>query len=166
VKTSTTGPREEPELEIRERPPPTWNVDDGPPEGAEAEGPGASTINVKTSMIGPREVPEGAPTINVKTSTTGPREVLEPKVRKSPPSKWKRRRRAPRRCRSWRSERAHHQCENVDGEPPGGAWAEGPGAPTINVKTSTTGLREVLEIRERSACGARPSVRAVQMLKE
>jgi hypothetical protein len=59
--------------------------------------------------------------------------------------------------------RAHHQREDVDGGPPGGAGAEGPRAPTINVKTSTTGPREVpeLEIRERSACGARPSGRAV-----
>jgi hypothetical protein len=47
--------------------------------------------------------------------------------------------------------RAHHQCENVDGGPPGGAGAEGLGAPTIDVKTSTAGPREVpkLEIRER-----------------
>jgi hypothetical protein len=46
---------------------------------------------------------------------------------------------------------------------PGGAGAEGLIAPTINVKTSTTAPREVpeLEIRERCACGARPSSRAV-----
>jgi hypothetical protein len=63
--------------------------------------------------------------------------------------------------------RAHHQCENVDGGPPGGAGVEGPGAPTINVKTSTTGPREVpeLEIRESSACGARPSGKAVNACK-
>jgi hypothetical protein len=59
--------------------------------------------------------------------------------------------------------RAHHQRENVDGGSPGGAGAEGLGAPTINVKTSTTGPQEVpeLEIRERSACGTHPSGRAV-----
>jgi hypothetical protein len=82
------------------------NIDGGPPGGAEAEGPGAPTINVKTSTAGPREVPElkvwerhhqrenvdgrpsggagaeglGAPTINVKTLTVGPREVPELKV--------------------------------------------------------------------------------------
>jgi hypothetical protein len=43
--------------------------------------------------------------------------------------------------------RAHHQCENVDGRPSGGARAEGPGVPTINVKTSTVGLREVSELK-------------------
>jgi hypothetical protein len=59
--------------------------------------------------------------------------------------------------------RAHHQYENVDGGPSGGAGAEGPGVPTTNVKTSTTDPREVteLKIRERSACRARPSGRAV-----
>jgi hypothetical protein len=59
--------------------------------------------------------------------------------------------------------RVHHQRENVDGGPPGGAGAEGPRAPTINVKMSTTGPREVPElgIRERSAYGVRPSGRAV-----
>jgi hypothetical protein len=47
--------------------------------------------------------------------------------------------------------------------PPGGAEAEGSGAPIINVKTSTTGPWVVpeLEIRERNACGARPLDRAV-----
>jgi hypothetical protein len=47
--------------------------------------------------------------------------------------------------------RAHHQRENVDGGPPGGAEAEGSGAPTINMKTSTTDPREVpkLKVRER-----------------
>jgi hypothetical protein len=36
------GPREVPELEVRERPPSTLrNVDGGPPGGAGAEGPGA-----------------------------------------------------------------------------------------------------------------------------
>jgi hypothetical protein len=47
--------------------------------------------------------------------------------------------------------------------PPRGDGAEGPGAPTINVKTSMVGPQEVpeLEIRERSACGARPWDRAV-----
>jgi hypothetical protein len=56
---------------------------------------------------------------------------------------------------------AHHQRENVDDGPPIGARSEGPGTPTINVKTSMTDPREVpeLEIRERSACGARPSGR-------
>jgi hypothetical protein len=46
--------------------------------------------------------------------------------------------------------RAHHQRENVDGGPPGGVGVEGLGAPTIDVKTSTAGPREVpeLEIRE------------------
>jgi hypothetical protein len=69
----------------------------------------------------------------------------------------------PGRCRSGRSGSAHHQRENIDGGPPRGAGAEGLGASTINVKTSTTGPREVpeLEIQERSACGARPSGRAV-----
>jgi hypothetical protein len=96
-------------------------------------------------------------------STTGPREVPELKVRERPPSTSKRRRRAPGRCQSWRFGSAHHQRENVNGGPPGGAGAEGPGASTINVKTLTTGPWKVpeLEIRERSACGARPSGRAV-----
>jgi hypothetical protein len=46
--------------------------------------------------------------------------------------------------------RVHHQRENVDGGPPGGTGAEG-GSPTINVKTSMTGSREVpeLKVRER-----------------
>jgi hypothetical protein len=36
------GPREVPELEIRERPPPTLrNIDGGPPGGARAGDPGA-----------------------------------------------------------------------------------------------------------------------------
>jgi hypothetical protein len=35
--------------------------------------------------------------------------------------------------------RAHHQCENVDDGPPGGGGAEGPGAPTSNVKMSMAG---------------------------
>jgi hypothetical protein len=63
----------------------------------------------------------------VKTSMAGPREVPELKDRA-----------------------AHHQRENIDGGPPGGAGADGPGAPTTNVKTSTAGSREVseLEIRE------------------
>jgi hypothetical protein len=54
------------------------------------------------------------------------------------------------------SESAHHQHENID-------RANGPGAPPINVKTSTAGPREVseLKIRELSACGAHPSGRAV-----
>jgi hypothetical protein len=54
---------------------------------------------------------------------------------------------------------AHHQRENVDDVPLGGAGAEGPGAPTINVKTSTAGPQEVpkLKVRERSACGVHPS---------
>jgi hypothetical protein len=54
------------------------------PGGAKPEGPGAPTINVKTSTVDPRE--SGAPTINVKTSTTGLREVSELKVRERPPS--------------------------------------------------------------------------------
>jgi hypothetical protein len=80
----------------------------------------------------------------VKTSTAGPREVLELKVQE-----------------------CHHQRENVNTGPPGGAGVEGPGAPTTNVKTSTAGPREVpeLKIRERSACGARPSGRAVNGCK-
>jgi hypothetical protein len=45
--------------------------------------------------------------------------------------------------------RAHHQCENVDDRPPGGARAEGPGAPTINVKTATAGPQEVPELKVR-----------------
>jgi hypothetical protein len=76
----------------------------------------------------------------VKTSTAGPRVVPELKIQS-----------------------AHHQHENVDGGPLGGAGAEVPGAPTISVKTSMVGPREVseLEIQERSACGARPLGRAV-----
>jgi hypothetical protein len=70
-------------------------------------------------------------------------------------------------CRSWSSGSTNHQRENVDGGPPGDARAEGPGAPTINVKTSTTDPWEVpeLEIRERSACGARPLARAVNVCR-
>jgi hypothetical protein len=167
VKTSTADPREVPQLKVRERPPSTWkrrrrspgrcrswrsesvhhqreNVDDGPPEDVGAEGP-------------------GAPTINVKTSTTAPWEVSELEIRERAPSTWKRRRRGPGRCRSWRSGSAHHQRENVDNGPPGGAGDEGPGAPTINMKMSTTGPQEVpeLDIRERSACGAHLLGRAV-----
>jgi hypothetical protein len=99
----------------------------------------------------------------VKTSTAGPREVPELEIQEHPPSMRKHRRRAPGRCWSWRSGSAHHQRENVDGGLLGGAGAEGPGVPAINVKMSMTGPREVpeLEIRERSACGARPSDRAV-----
>jgi hypothetical protein len=41
------------------------------------------------------------------------------------------------------------QCENVDRGPLRGARAEGPGVPTINVKTSTVGPREVLELKVR-----------------
>jgi hypothetical protein len=37
--------------------------------------------------------------------------------------------------------------EDVDAGPPGGAGAEGPGSPTINVKTSTTGPQEVPELK-------------------
>jgi hypothetical protein len=61
----------------------------------------------------------------------------------------------------------NHQRENIDGRPPGGAGAEGLGALTMNVKKSMTDPHEVpeLEIRERSACGARPSGRAVNGCK-
>jgi hypothetical protein len=47
--------------------------------------------------------------------------------------------------------RTHHQYENVDDRAPGGAGAEGSGAHTINMKTSTAGPREVpeLKVRER-----------------
>jgi hypothetical protein len=64
----------------------------------------------------------------VKMSTVGPQDVLELKVREHP-----------------------YQRENVDGGPPGGAGARGPGAPTTNVKTLTAGPRVVpeLEVRER-----------------
>jgi hypothetical protein len=48
----------------------------------------------------------------MKKSMAGPQEVLEVKV-----------------CE------CHHQRENVDDGPPGGVGAEGPGAPTINVKS-------------------------------
>jgi hypothetical protein len=42
------GPREVPELKVRERPPSTLrNVDGGPPGGAGAGGPRAPTINAK-----------------------------------------------------------------------------------------------------------------------
>jgi hypothetical protein len=104
---------------------------------------------VKASTVGHREL--GAPTINVKTSTTGPREVPELKFREHPPSTSKCRRRVPGRCQRWRSGSDHHQRENVDDRPPGGTGARDPGAPTINVKTSTAGPREVpkLEIQER-----------------
>jgi hypothetical protein len=77
-----------PELEVRERPPSTLrNIDGGPPGGIGAEGPRAPTINVKTSMTGPREVPA----LKVRerpppTSTAGPREVPELKVQERPPS--------------------------------------------------------------------------------
>jgi hypothetical protein len=55
---STTGPWEVPELKVREHLPSRENVGGGPPGGAGAEGPGAPTINVRTSTTGPREVPE------------------------------------------------------------------------------------------------------------
>jgi hypothetical protein len=121
------GPREVPELKVRERPHQRENVDGGPPGGAKAEGPRAPTINIKTSTAGPLGGAGaeglGAPTINVKTSTTVPREVPKLKVQERP-----------------------HQRENVDGRPLGGAGVEGPGASTINVKTSTAGPREVPEL--------------------
>jgi hypothetical protein len=42
------GPREVPELEVRERPPSTLrNIDGGPPCGARVGGPGVPTINAK-----------------------------------------------------------------------------------------------------------------------
>jgi hypothetical protein len=42
------GPREMPELEVRERPPSTLgNIDSRPPCGARAGGPGVPTINAK-----------------------------------------------------------------------------------------------------------------------
>jgi hypothetical protein len=47
------------------------------------------------------------------------------------------------------SKSAHHQRENVDGGPPGGARAEGPAALITNVKTSTVGPREVLKLKVR-----------------
>jgi hypothetical protein len=67
------------------------------------------------------------PTINVKTSTAGPREVPELKVQE-----------------------CHHQRENVNGGPPGGAGVEGLGASIINMKMSTMDPREVpkLKVRE------------------
>jgi hypothetical protein len=58
VKMSMAGPREMPELKVRERHQQCENVNGGPPGGAGAEGPRAPTINVKTSTAGPREVPE------------------------------------------------------------------------------------------------------------
>jgi hypothetical protein len=45
--------------------------------------------------------------------------------------------------------RTHHQRENIDGGPSRGAGAEGPGAPTINVKMSTVSPREVPELKVR-----------------
>jgi hypothetical protein len=47
--------------------------------------------------------------------------------------------------------RAHHQRENIDVGPPGGAGAEGRGMPIINVKTLMTCPQEVpeLKVRER-----------------
>jgi hypothetical protein len=132
MKTSTVGPREVPELKVQVCHHQRENIDGGPPGGARGGDP-------------------GAPTINMKTLTAGLREVLELKVQERPPSTCKCQRRAPGWCRSWRSGRAHHQRENINGGPPGGAEAEGPGAPTINVKTLMTGPREVpeLKIRER-----------------
>jgi hypothetical protein len=57
---STVGPWELPELEIREHPLSMLkNVDSGPLEGAGAEDPGVSTINVKKRrQQTPWEVPE------------------------------------------------------------------------------------------------------------
>jgi hypothetical protein len=59
----------------------------------------------------------------VKMSPMGPREVPELKVHERPPSTY-------------------------DG-PPGGDGAEGPRAPTINMKTSTMDPREVPELKVR-----------------
>jgi hypothetical protein len=47
-------------------------------------------------------------------------------------------------------QRAYHQRENIDVGPPGGAVVEGPGVPTINIKTSTAGPREVPELKVRT----------------
>jgi hypothetical protein len=54
----TAVPREVPELKVQSGHHQRENVDGGAPGGAGAEGPRASTINVKTSTAGPREVPE------------------------------------------------------------------------------------------------------------
>jgi hypothetical protein len=51
--------------------------------------------------------------------------------------------------RSWRFESVHHQRENIDGGPLGGARAGDPGAPTINMKKSMTGPREVPKLKVR-----------------
>jgi hypothetical protein len=94
------GPREVPELKIRERPPSTLrNIEGEPPGGAGAEDPGASTINAMKhlrrvsgrpdlkirerppSMVrniddgppgGARAEDLGAPTINAKNVDGGP----------------------------------------------------------------------------------------------
>jgi hypothetical protein len=82
----------------------------------------------------------------MKMSTTDPREVPELKVPERATTNVKTSTTAPGRCRSWRSESAHHQHENVDDEPLEGAEAEGSGVSIINVKTSTAGPWEVLEL--------------------
>jgi hypothetical protein len=89
---STASPWEVPELVIQECPTPTLrNINGGPLEGAEAEGPEASTINTKKhrrrASGGARAGGSVASTINAK----------------------KRQRWALGRYRRWRCRSAHHQ---------------------------------------------------------
>jgi hypothetical protein len=77
----------------------------------------------------------GAPTNNVKMSMVGPWEVLELEIQERTPSLLRNVDDGPpRRCRSWRSESAHHQrYETSTAGPLVGADGD-LAAPTINAK--------------------------------
>jgi hypothetical protein len=68
----------------------------------------------------------------MKTSTISLREVPELKVQER---------------HHQRENARHHQRENADAGPSGGVGAEGPGAPTINMKTLTLGPLEVPKLK-------------------
>jgi hypothetical protein len=101
---------------------------------------GYSVFRVPTEALGPTSGKAVNPQVGpifcaplsyldlfTRQSTTGPREVLELEVQEGPPS----------------------TLRNIDDGPMGGAGAEGPGVPTINVNTSTRGPREVSELKVR-----------------
>jgi hypothetical protein len=160
---STTGPREVPELKVRERPPSTLrpadggppggvraevrerppstlgNVDDGPPGGVGAGDPGAPTINAKKHRrwaLGRCQSGDpGVPTINLKNVNDGPLGGAGAGDLRAPTINAKKHRWRP----PWEVleleiwERPLSTLRNIDDDPLGGADGD-PGAPTMNVK--------------------------------
>jgi hypothetical protein len=61
---------------------------------------------------------------------------------------WRRRWQAPWAVLAAGPAAATTKFGDVNGGPPGGVRAEGPGAPTTNVKMSTVGPQEVVPIRD------------------